>query len=212
MSGAVAVVLFFGVTAYALFGGADFGSGFWDLTAGGAERGKRPRAVVSHSIGPVWEANHVWLVFILVVMWTAFSEAFASIMLTLFVPLSVAALGIVMRGSSFAPARRSRARRNATSVPFATSSVLVPFFSVRWPAPLHRHAPAGGVRRTWSSWLNPTSILGAARGGRGALSQARCTVRRGPLQRSGHGEYFRRRGDHRGGCRSCRTGGDLCAA
>ena len=75
MSGAVAVVLFFGVSAYALFGGADFGSGFWDLTAGGPDRGKQPRAVVSHSIGPVWEANHVWLVFILVVMWTAFSEA-----------------------------------------------------------------------------------------------------------------------------------------
>ena len=102
MSEAVAVVLFFGVTAYALFGGADFGSGFWDLTAGGAERGSRPRAVVSHSIGPVWEANHVWLIFVLVVMWTAFSEAFASIMLTLFVPLTLAALGIVLRGSSFA--------------------------------------------------------------------------------------------------------------
>ena len=95
-------MLFFGVTAYAVFGGADFGAGFWDLIAGGAERGERPRAVVDHSIGPVWEANHVWLIFCLVVLWTGFSEAFASITLTLFVPLSLAALGIVLRGSSFA--------------------------------------------------------------------------------------------------------------
>ncbi|MCJ7438291.1 MAG: cytochrome d ubiquinol oxidase subunit II, partial [Acidimicrobiia bacterium] len=115
MAEAVAVVLFIGITAYALFGGADFGAGFWDLVAGGAERGKHPRAVVDHSIGPVWEANHVWLIFVLVVLWTAFSEAFGSIMLTLFVPLSLAALGIVLRGSSFAFRKevyRTSSRRN----------------------------------------------------------------------------------------------------
>src|SRR5512133_3616724 len=102
MSTVVAVVLFFGVVAYAVFGGADFGAGFWDLLAGGAERGQRPRNLVDHSIGAVWEANHVWLIFCLVVLWTGFSEAFASIGLTLFVPLTLAALGIVMRGASFA--------------------------------------------------------------------------------------------------------------
>ena len=64
MTDAVAVVLMVGIVAYAVFGGADFGAGFWDLTAGGAERGERPRAVIAHSIGPVWEANHVWLIFI----------------------------------------------------------------------------------------------------------------------------------------------------
>ena len=63
VSDVVAVILLFGITAYALFGGADFGAGFWDLIAGGAERGARPRAVIAHSIGPVWEANHVWLIF-----------------------------------------------------------------------------------------------------------------------------------------------------
>src|SRR3954451_14278926 len=102
MSTAAAVVLFIGILAYAVFGGADFGAGFWDLIAGGAERGAKPRALVDHSIGPVWEANHVWLIFCLVILWTAFSVAFQSIMLTLFVPLSLAALGIVLRGSSFA--------------------------------------------------------------------------------------------------------------
>src|SRR6187399_1698647 len=98
MSTAAAVVLFVGVTAYALFGGADFGAGIWDLVAGDADRGRRPRALIDHSIGPVWEANHVWLIFCLVVLWTAFPDAFASISLTLFVPLTLAALGIVLRG------------------------------------------------------------------------------------------------------------------
>ena len=70
MSTAAAVVLFVGVTAYAIFGGADFGAGFWDLIAGGTERGDRPREVIDHSIGPVWEANHVWLIFCFVVLWT----------------------------------------------------------------------------------------------------------------------------------------------
>jgi cytochrome bd ubiquinol oxidase subunit II len=164
VSGAVAVVLFFGVTAYALFGGADFGSGFWDLTAGGTDRGKRPRAVVGHSIGPVWEANHVWLIFILVVMWTAFSDAFASIYLTLFVPLSLAALGIVMRGASFAfrkEVSRVSSQRNFGAA-FALSSVLVPFcFGAVAGAIASGRVPAGGVAGDpWSSWLNPTSILG----------------------------------------------------
>src|SRR3954451_15391658 len=100
MTNAVAVVLFFGVTAYAVFGGADFGAGIWDLVAGGAERGARPRAVIDHSIGPVWEANHVWLIFTFVVLWTAFPEAYASITTTMFVPLTLAAFGIVLRGAS----------------------------------------------------------------------------------------------------------------
>src|SRR5213076_2735668 len=129
MSTAVAVVLFFGVTAYAVFGGADFGAGFWDLLAGGAVRGARPRALVDHSIGPVWEANHVWLIFCLVVLWTGFSSAFQSIMLTLFVPLTLAALGIVMRGSSFAFRKSvfvTRERRRYGAV-FAISSVIVPY-------------------------------------------------------------------------------------
>jgi cytochrome d ubiquinol oxidase subunit II len=164
MSEAVAVVLFFGVTAYALFGGADFGAGFWDLVAGGAEKGRRPRAVVDHSIGPVWEANHVWLIFVLVVLWTAFPEAFGSIMLTLFVPLSLAALGIVLRGSSFAFRKevyRTSSRRNFGAA-FAASSVLVPFcMGAVAGAIASGRVPAGGVAGDpWDSWLNPTSILG----------------------------------------------------
>src|SRR6478752_8797589 len=126
---AAALLLFAAITIYAIFGGADFGAGFWDLTAGGAERGERPRAIIDHSIGPVWEANHVWLIFSLVVMWTAFPPAFASITLTLFVPLTLAALGIVLRGSSFAfrkAVTRTRDRRNFGAA-FASASLLVPY-------------------------------------------------------------------------------------
>ena len=85
-----------------MFGGADFGAGFWALLAGGGERGERPRELIDWAIGPVWEANHVWLIFVLVVLWTAFSDAFESILSTLFIPLSLAALGIVLRGAGFA--------------------------------------------------------------------------------------------------------------
>ncbi len=164
MSDVVAVILMFGITAYALFGGADFGAGFWDLFAGGAKRGARPRAVIAHSIGPVWEANHVWLIFILVVLWTGFPEAFASITLTLFVPLALAALGIVLRGASFAfrkEVSRTSSERNFGAA-FASSSVLVPYcFGAVAGAIASGQVPAGGkAGDPWSSWINPTSVLG----------------------------------------------------
>ena len=172
MTDVVAVILMVGITAYALFGGADFGAGFWDLFAGGDHRGARPRAVVQHSIGPVWEANHVWLIFCLVVLWTAFSPAFASITLTLFVPLSLAAFGIVLRGSSFAfrkEVTRTSSRRNFGAA-FASSSVLVPYcMGAVAGAIASGHVPAGGqAGDPWSSWINPTSILG------GVLAVAVC--------------------------------------
>jgi cytochrome bd-type quinol oxidase subunit 2 len=161
VSDVIAVVLFFGITAYALFGGADFGAGFWDLIAGGAEKGDRPRAIVDHSIGPVWEANHVWLIFVLVVLWTSFPEAFGSIMLTLFVPLSLAALGIVLRGASFAFRKevyRTSSRRNFGAA-FASSSVLVPFFMGTVAGAIASgRVPAGGVAGdTWAASLRSRS-------------------------------------------------------
>src|SRR3954464_13572075 len=91
-----------GLTAYAALGGADFGAGVWDLVAGGPERGARVRGLVKRSMGPVWEANHVWLIFVLVVFWTAFPEAFGAVMETLYVPLFFASVGIIFRGAAFA--------------------------------------------------------------------------------------------------------------
>jgi cytochrome d ubiquinol oxidase subunit II len=124
-----AVILFIGVTLYAVFGGADFGAGMWDLLAGTGERSARVRAQIDRSIGPVWEANHVWLIFVLVVLWTAFPTAFSAIMSTLYIPLAIAALGIVLRGSGFAfrHALPGPMHRPATRV-FGVSSVLTPFF------------------------------------------------------------------------------------
>ena len=169
---AAAVVLFFGVVAYALFGGADFGAGFWDLIAGGTNRGTRPRELIDHSIGPVWEANHVWLIFIFVVLWTCFPEAYESISLTLFVPLTVAAFGIVLRGSGFAFRKvvlrtsdgelRRVVRHLLGARAVLVGSVIGGVASGRVPA-------GGRAGDPWSSWVNPTSILGGVvrrRGGR----------------------------------------------
>jgi cytochrome bd ubiquinol oxidase subunit II len=158
-----ALVLFVGILAYCIFGGADFGAGFWDLTAGGPQRGARPRAVIDHSIGPVWEANHVWLIFVFVVLWTGFPEAYQSIWVTMLVPLAFAALGIVLRGSSFAfrhALLTTRDRRAAGAV-FASSSVLVPFFFGTVAGGIASgRVPAGGAVADVDAWINPTSILG----------------------------------------------------
>ena len=127
---AVAVILVVVMAAYALFGGADFGGGIWDLLAGSTERGAVPRHLIEESITPVWEANHVWLVFILVLLWTAFPPAFAAIMTALFVPLSLSLLGIVLRGVGFAfrhTAQRLRMQQ-LTGATFAASSLITPFF------------------------------------------------------------------------------------
>ncbi len=163
MSTTAAVILFVAITIYAIFGGADFGAGFWDLVAGGTKRGERPREVIDHSIAPVWEANHVWLIFVFVLLWTCFPEAYASITLTLFVPLTLAAFGIVLRGASFAFRKavfRTRDRRNFGAA-FAISSVLVPYcFGAVVGAIASGRVPAGGkAGDPWDSWVNPTSIL-----------------------------------------------------
>src|SRR4249919_1945940 len=124
-----ATILWIGVTLYAIFGGADFGAGVWDLLAGKGERADRVRGQIDRSIGPVWEANHVWLIFVLVVLWTAFPTTFSAIMTTLYIPLALAALGIVLRGSGFAfrHALPGPIQGPATRV-FGVASVLTPFF------------------------------------------------------------------------------------
>jgi cytochrome d ubiquinol oxidase subunit II len=158
-----AVVLFVGVVAYAVLGGADFGAGFWDLTAGGAERGREPRHLVDQSLAPVWEANHVWLIFCLVMLWTGFPGAFAAIMTTLYVPLGLAALGIVVRGSGFAFRKVVvvTAQQRAVGAAFAASSVLTPFFLGTVAGGIASgRVPTAGHGDPVMSWLNPTSLLG----------------------------------------------------
>jgi cytochrome d ubiquinol oxidase subunit II len=155
-------ILWVGATFYALFGGADFGAGFWDLMAGGAEKGERPRAQIQRSLTPVWEANHVWLIFILVVLWTAFPPAFSAIMSTLYIPLTLAALGIVLRGTGFAFRKEleSLTTRRIAGATFAISSVLTPFFmGTVIGAVAIGNVPAAGDGAAVSSWLQPAPLF-----------------------------------------------------
>ncbi|RJS46321.1 cytochrome d ubiquinol oxidase subunit II [Nocardioides cavernaquae] len=159
----VAAALFTGVLAYAVFGGADFGSGFFDLTAGGSRRGAELRTLIDHSIGPVWEANHVWLVFVLVTWWTAFPMAFAAAMTTLWLPLMLALLGIVLRGASFAFRKYAETLGQARlfGAIFALSSLVTPFFlGAAAGAIASGRVPAEGNGDLITSWLNPTGVVG----------------------------------------------------
>jgi cytochrome d ubiquinol oxidase subunit II len=160
---AVAAALFVGVIAYAVLGGADFGSGFFDLTAGNARTGAEVRTLVDHSIGPVWEANHVWLIYVLVMWWTAFPVSFASAMTTLILPLLLALLGIVLRGASFAFRKYSETLGQARlfGIVFATSSIITPFFfGTVAGAIASGRVPNGERGDLWTSWVNPTSLFG----------------------------------------------------
>src|SRR3954467_10715158 len=158
-----AIFVILGVTAYAVLGSADFGAGFWDLAAGGARRGGRLRGMIQRSMAPVWEANHVWLIFVLVTLWTAFPTAFGSIFSTLHIPLFLAAIGIIFRGTAFAlrgqAATISEAR--VLGALFALSSVLIPFClgAVIGGIASGRVEVGNAVGDPWSSWLNPTSVL-----------------------------------------------------
>lgn len=188
------------VTAYALFAGADFGAGFWDLLAGGARRGSAQRTLIEHVIGPVWEANHVWLIFVLVVLWTAFPTVFAAVASTLYLPLTGAAVGIILRGSGFAfrKAVDDLPLKRLFGAAFAASSVLTPFFlgAIAGAIASGRVPLGNAAGDIWTSWINPTSMLG------GVLAVAACAYLAAvyltrDAQREGHpdlAEGFRRRG------------------
>lgn len=124
----IAGILVLGLNAYVLTGGADFGGGVWDLLANGPRKA-RQRALIAKSIGPIWEANHVWLILVVVILFTAFPAAFATLGIVLHIPLSVMLLGIVLRGSSFV-FRSYGARDEATQARwgrvFAIASIVTP--------------------------------------------------------------------------------------
>ena len=96
----IAGVMIVALIIYALLGGADYGGGVWDLFASGRRAGAQ-RALIAHAIGPVWEANHVWLILVIVILFTAFPPAFAAISIALHIPLTLMLIGIVMRGTTF---------------------------------------------------------------------------------------------------------------
>jgi cytochrome d ubiquinol oxidase subunit II len=155
------LLMLVGLAAYAVLGGADFGAAFWQLGARG-EQGASLREHAYRAMGPVWEANHVWLVFVLVICWTAYPQSFASIFSTLTVPLFIAALGVILRGTAYAVhagTAREIERRAIDSV-FSLSSILTPFaLGTVVGAIASGRVPVGNARGDLvTSWLNPTSI------------------------------------------------------
>jgi cytochrome bd ubiquinol oxidase subunit II len=162
----VLAVLFLALTAYALLGGADFGGGFWDLFAGSGPRAAARRGLIEHTLGPVWEANHVWLIFVLVLLWSGFPPVFAAIASTAYIPLTLAALGIIGRGAGFAFRKASTeyGHQRLYGAAFAFSSVATPFFlgTVAGGIASGRIPPGIADGNGLTSWLNPTSIVTGA--------------------------------------------------
>ncbi len=158
----VGAILLASVTLYAVLGGADFGGGLWDLLAGTTRQGRAPRELIDESITPVWEANHVWLVFDLVIFWTAFPHAFAAVMTVVALPLWLALAGIVARGAGFAFRKELSQLRwqRAAGAAFAVSSLLTPFFMGTVIGALATGSiPAGASHASQAAWTSPTALL-----------------------------------------------------
>jgi cytochrome d ubiquinol oxidase subunit II len=162
--------------AYAALGGADFGGGVWDLLARGPQA-ERQRQAIAHALGPVWEANNVWLVFVLVVTWTAFPIVFAALSTALFIPLTLVLVGIIFRGTAFTFRWEFGGRqwiRKAWARTFSVASTITPFFLGAAAG-----AIAGGdihihnnqiIANYWTTWLTPFALSC------GAFAVALCSV------------------------------------
>ena len=160
----IAVFILLSLILYALLGGADFGGGMWDLLAFGP-RAKRQRDTIAHAIGPVWEANHVWLILVLVLLFTGFPRGFAVMMTALNIPLTAMLVGIVLRGSTFVfrnydTADHAVHRRWGTL--FGAASCFTPFFQGLTLGALAtgRIRVDGGTVTTgfFAGWLTPFAL------------------------------------------------------
>jgi cytochrome d ubiquinol oxidase subunit II len=152
-----------GLALYGVLAGADFGAGFWQLTAGSGRAADELRQRAHDSMGPVWEANHVWLIFVLTVFWTAYPKAFGSMASTLSVALLLGAVGIILRGAAYALRTGTDERRQLRAIDtvFGVSSVIAPFaLGAAVGGIASGRVPVGNARGgEISSWINPTSIL-----------------------------------------------------
>ena len=157
------VFILVGIVLYAVLAGADFGAGFWTLLSGPGEHGAEIRDSAHHSMGPVWEANHVWLIFVLTVFWTAYPAALGSIASTLVVPLFIAGLGIVIRGAAYALRAGTLGDREQILIDglFAASSILTPFaLGTMVGAIATGSVPVGNAAGAhFASWLGATQVL-----------------------------------------------------
>ena len=204
-------ILLLGVLLYALLGGADFGGGIWDLLAGGPRAGEQ-RKVIANAIGPIWEANHVWLIFVIVLVFTVFPPVFAALSIALYIPLSLALLGIVFRGAAFI--FRTPARNVATGPVSGTASSPSPAPSPRSSLACARGRRLGAdpARQRDAGQRSLAHLAGAlSAGDRSARSRHLCLPRRRlsdagdhrgiagrfPAPRPGSGSGLRRAGGAR---------------
>jgi cytochrome bd ubiquinol oxidase subunit II len=156
------IAILVGLALYVVLGGADFGAAVWQVLAGRGPRAEQIRGHAHAQMAPVWEANHVWLIFVLTVMWTAYPSAFGSIASTLSIPLFAAGLGIIMRGAAYAlrSGTSSPAQVRTIDMVSAVSSVLTPFaLGTVIGGIASRRVPVGNAAGDLiTSWLNPTSM------------------------------------------------------
>jgi cytochrome d ubiquinol oxidase subunit II len=157
--------LWIGLTLYTVLAGADFGAGIWHLVTrrpGRVLDPARERELLEHTIGPVWEANHVWLIFVITLFWTAFPPAFGPFAATLYIPLTIVALGVIARGAAFAFRKATEVgwQFNAYGLVFGFSSVVTPFVlgMIAGGLASGRVPPVIGSGAIISSWINPTSV------------------------------------------------------
>ncbi|MDG4823203.1 cytochrome d ubiquinol oxidase subunit II [Asanoa sp. WMMD1127] len=157
-----AAVVVIGLILYTLLAGADFGAGLWQLSAGGGRHGRAIRDLAHHANAPVWEANHVWLILVITVLWTAYPPVFGAIFSTLAIPIFLAALGIVLRGMSYALQNAADHRqRRYIDVSFAFGSILASYMlgTVIGAIASGQVPPGNALGAEVASWTNATSIL-----------------------------------------------------
>lgn len=163
------------ITAYTVLAGADFGGGIWDLLASGPRRNEQ-RHAISGAIGPVWEANHVWMIFLVVILFSAFPPAFAALSVALFVPFHLVLVGIILRGAAFVFRLHHDVAtphwRTWTTI-FGAASTITPFILGATLSAVS----SGGIRvlggqvtvNPLQAWFSPVSLL------TGALTLAICS-------------------------------------
>lgn len=160
-----AAVLWLAAIAFALLGGADFGAGVWDLLARGRTK-EEQRGALIRAVGPIWEANEIWLIFLITGAWTAFPLVFSSVMTALFIPLTLGLLGMVMRGAAFAIYSHFRAAVEVNLFwgrAFSIAGTVTPFFfgavaAAAASGQIHVDAKGQAHTSMFASWLNPFAI------------------------------------------------------
>jgi len=172
----ILIILWLSLIVYAVLGGADFGGGIWDFFAFGPQA-ERQRRLIGQALGPVWEANHVWLIFLIVGLFTAFPSAFSVLSTALIVPFTLALIGIVLRGAAFmfrGQADDATTLRRVWGRVFSTASTITPFFFGTAAAAVASgqvRVEAGRVQTDLlAGWTTPFALT------IGALALALCAV------------------------------------